>query len=173
MNAVDAIRASKVMSRMAGRRSANLAGAIYGTIVATTVVAGLDKANATPVRALGLLLATGSFFWAAHVYAYLLADRIHGHHRMHPEDVRRMMWREWPLLRAVLPVAVPLAAGAAGVISAAAALFLALLVGVAMLVGWGVVFSRREGYGLAGVLAAATVNAAVGLFIVGLKAALP
>jgi hypothetical protein len=83
------------------------------------------------------------------------------------------MWREWPLLRAVLPVAVPLAAGAAGVIGDDVSLFLALLVGVAMLIGWGVVFSRREGYGLAGVLAAATVNAAVGLFIVGLKAALP
>jgi hypothetical protein len=40
---------------------------------------------------------------------------------------------------------------------------------VAALVGWGVVFSRREGHGFAGVVGAATVNATVGLLIIGLK----
>ena len=65
----------------------------------------------------------------------------------------------------------PLALGALGIVSGALALDLALFVGVAALVGWGIVFSRREGHGLAGIIAAASVNAAVGLIIVGLKVA--
>ena len=46
-----------------------------------------------------------------------------------------------------------------------------MAVGVAALFGWGVVFARREGHGLAGIIAAASLNAAVGLVIIGLKVA--
>ena len=70
---------SRASLRLAGRRSSNLAGAIYGTIVATAVVAGLDEKNTvSAARAFWILLASGVFFWAAHVYAFLLADRLHG-----------------------------------------------------------------------------------------------
>ena len=46
---------------------------------------------------------------------------------------------------------------------------LAWLSGIAALVGWGVVFSRKEGHGLVGIIVAASLNAAVGLLIVGFK----
>ena len=46
-----------------------------------------------------------------------------------------------------------------------------MAVGVAALFGWGVVFSRREGHGLAGIIGAASLNATVGLVIIGLKVA--
>jgi hypothetical protein len=158
--------------RLAGRRSPNLAGAIYGTIVATAVVAGVDEKNTvSPARAFWILVASGVFFWAAHVYAYLLADRLHGRHRMKREDVSRVMSREWPLLQASFPLAVPLALGSLGIIDGDSALGLATLVGVASLVAWGVLFSRREGHGLVGIVGAATANAAVGLFIIGIKLA--
>jgi hypothetical protein len=170
---VSRIKAKKLPSRVAGRRSPNLAGAIDGTIVATAVVAGLGKAEATPWRALGLLVATGTFFWAAHVYAILLAGRIHGHHRMGGADVRRVMALEWPQLQAGVPLALPLVAGAAGIIGDELSLSLALLIGVLALVGWGVVFARRERQSPANVVIVALLNASVGLLIVALKAALP
>ena len=107
----------------------------------------------------------------AHVYADLLASRIKGHHRMKRGDVAHVLHREWPLLQASLLLAVPLALGVLGIVSGDAALDLAMAVGVTALAGWGVVFSRREGHGLAGIVAAASVNAAVGLIIVGLKVA--
>jgi hypothetical protein len=173
MAVVSRIRAKKIPSHVVGRRSPNLAGAIDGTIVATAVVAGLGKAEATPARALGLLLATGTFYWAAHVYAVLLAGRIHGHHRMGFADVRRVMVLEWPQLQAALPLALPILAGAAGLIDGDVSLSLALAVGVLALVGWGVVFARREGEGAVGVVIVALLNACVGLLIVSLKAALP
>jgi hypothetical protein len=170
---VSRIKAKKYPSRVAGRRSPNLAGAIDGTIVATAVVAGLGKAEATPWHALGLLVATGTFFWTAHVYAHLLAGRIHGHHRMGVADIRRVMALEWPQLYAAVPLTVPLLAGALDLIDDDVSLSLALLVGVLTLVGWGVVFARREGQGPAGVAVVAVMNGAVGLLIVSLKAALP
>jgi hypothetical protein len=167
------IRAKKLPSRLAGRRSPNLAGAIEGTIIATAVVAGVDKAEATPVRALLLLFATGTFFWAAHVYAVLLAGRIHGRHRMRLRDIGRVMALEWPLLQAGSPLCLPLVAGALGIIASDLSLSLALLTGVLMLVAWGALFARREGHRSGGVLVAALLNGFVGLFIVSLKAALP
>lgn len=159
-------------SRVAGKRAPNLAGAIYGTIVATAVVASIDaKTDESAWRAFWLLLASGVFFWAAHVYAYLLADRIQGHHRTRREDIGRVMSREWPLLQSSVPLAVPLTLGGLGILSTDAALGLATFVGVATLVAWGVAFSRREGYGLAGIAGAASINAFVGMTIVGLEAA--
>jgi hypothetical protein len=167
------IKSKKLPSRLAGRRSPNLAGAIEGTIIATAVVAGLDEAEATPTRALLLLSATGTFFWAAHVYALLLAGRIHGRHRMRPGDVGRVMALEWPLLQAVSPLGLPLLAGALGIIGSGLSLSLALLFGVLMLIGWACLFARREGHGRGGIIVAGLLNGFVGLSIVALKAALP
>ena len=106
------------------------------------------------------------------MYADLLAARIKGHHRMRRDDVAHVLHREWPLLQASLA-----ARRAARTRRARHPEWRAWRwiwrwsVGVAALVGWGVVFSRREGHGLAGIIAAASLNAAVGLIIVGLKVA--
>ncbi len=172
MTAIERIKDRRLPSHVAGRRSPNLVAAIEGTIVATAVVATIDASDSgSAARAFWILLATGTFFWIAHVYADLLAARIKGHHRMRRDDVAHVLHREWPLLQASLLLAVPLALGALGILDREAALDLGMAVGVAALFGWGVVFSRREGHGLAGILAAASLNAAVGLIIVGLKVA--
>jgi len=169
---VERIRAKRLPSRVAGRRSPNLVGTIEGTIVATAVVAGMSESTTiSPLRAFWLLLATGAFFWVAHVYADLLAGRIQGHHRMKRPDVIEVMSREWPLFQSTFVLAVPLALGALGVLSRDTALNVAVLVGVAALVGWGIVFARREGYRLPGIVGAATMNGTVGLIIIGFKVA--
>lgn len=173
MTVAGRIKAQHLPSRVAGRRSPSLVGAIEGTIIATAVVAGLDEADTVqPGRALWILLATGTFFWVAHVYADLLADRIKGHHRMSRDAVRAVISREWPLLLSSFVLAVPLALGAVGALRDGIALDVSWLLGVAALVGWGIVFSRKEGHGFTGVIGAAALNAAVGLLIVGFKVAL-
>ena len=117
---------------------------------------GLDESDSvTPLRGFWILVATGSFFWIAHVYADLLADRIKGHHRMGRHAIEAVMAREWPLLQSSFVLAVPLALGAVGAVSTQLAFDLAWLSGMAALVGWGVVFSRKEGHGLVGIVAAA------------------
>lgn len=164
------IKEKHLPSRVAGKRSPSLVGAIEGTIIATAVVVGLDESDSvTPLRGFWILVATGSFFWIAHVYADLLADRIKGHHRMGRHAIEAVMAREWPLLQSSFVLAVPLALGAIGALSSQVAFDLAWLSGMAALVGWGVVFSRKEGHGLVGIVAAGALNAAVGLLIVGFK----
>jgi hypothetical protein len=161
-------------SRTVGRRAPNLAGAIYGTLVAIAVVAGLgESTSVSTARAFWILVASGLFFWAAHVYAYLLSDRIHGHVPTTRADVQRIVFREWPLFQSTFPLAVPLALGWSGLIDGDTALVLATIVGVATLAAWGISFSRGEGYGLTGIIASASINAAVGLLIVALKVAVP
>ena len=132
-----------------------------------------ESDSVTSARALGVLLSTGAVIWAARVYAYLLAERLQGKQRMHPHDVRRVGTREWPIFQATLPLSLPLALGALGVLEEDAAFSLATVVGVAMLIGWGVVFSHRAGHGTAGLVGAAAVNSLVGLLIVGLELAIP
>jgi hypothetical protein len=160
-------------SRVSGRRSPNLVGAIYGTIVATAVVAGLgERPSVSPSRAFWILLASGLFFWAAHVYATLLAARIQERRRTKRADVRGAVSRDWPLFQSSVPLAVPLLLGWLGILGDRTALAVATAVGVVTLVALGIGFARREGYGLAGIVAAASINAGVGLFIIGLKVAL-
>lgn len=169
-----AIRFKYFPSRVAGRRSPNLAAVIYGTILATAGVASMhESGRVTSARALGVLLATGAVIWAARVYAYLLAERLQGTRRLHWGDVRRVGTREWPIFQATLPLSLPLALGALGVLGKDAAFSIATLVGVAMLIGWGIVFSHRAGHGAAGLVGAAAVNSFVGLLIVGLELAIP
>ena len=108
------IKEKHLPSRVAGKRSPSLVGAIEGTIIATAVVVGLDESDSvTPHRGFWILVATGSFFWIAHVYADLLADRIKGHHRMGRHAIGTVMAREWPLLQSSFVLAIPLALGAA------------------------------------------------------------
>jgi hypothetical protein len=168
------LRFKNAPSRVAGRRSPNLAGVIYGTILATAIVAGMDEqGSVSSARALGVLLATGAILWSARVYAYLFAERLRERRRVQPGEVRRLIAREWPVFQATLPLAVPLTLGTLGVLSTGLALVLATLVGVAMLIGWGVVLSRRAGQGRAGVVGAAAVNSLVGLLIISLELAIP
>ena len=125
-----------VPSRFVGRRSPNLPAVIYGTILATAFVAGMNEMDSmTAARALGVLLATGAVIWAARVYAYLLAERLQGKRRLHWGDVRRVGTREWPIFQATLPLSLPLALGALGVLGEDAAFSFATVVGVAMLIG--------------------------------------
>ena len=98
------------------------------------------------------------------------------HLRPYPYETKRhirsALSREWPLFQSSLPLAVPLVLGWLGIFGAESALGLATFVGVMTLVGWGIGFARREGYRLAGIAAAASINAAVGLLIIGLKVGL-
>jgi hypothetical protein len=173
MIAAHTATARSLASRTAGRRSPNLAGAIYGTIIATAVVAGLDEATSVSSgRALAILLGTGLVIWAAQVYASVLAGHIQRHRGLRPNDMSRVIFREWPVFQASLPLAVPLVLGWTGVLGSGTAVGLATLSGVAALIGWGINLARREGYGAGGIAAVATMNAVLGLFIIGLKSAL-
>jgi hypothetical protein len=156
----------------------NYTGAIYGSLLAASVVVGAGAGSAggagfelSPVRLAALLFSTGLVFWLAHAYARLVGDQVH--HAAHNwRQIRRVARREWPLFQTALPPAA--AAVVFGLLGASngAAAWAALIVAIAEQVGWATFTTLRAGASRPLVLVTALVNLVLGSFIVVLKAAL-
>jgi hypothetical protein len=144
------------------------AGAIYGTILAMAVIAGaaVDPGHGT---ALGLTVATLLVFWLAHVYAQALAHHLRGANRPSWAAVRAAMAEEWPLLEGPVPILALVALGELGVLEEHRAVRLALWLGIAELVAWGIFYARRQRWSWLSALVAGAVNGCFGLLIVVLE----
>ena len=144
------------------------AGAIYGTIAAMAVIAGAARDPAHG-KALGLTVATLVVFWLAHVYAQTLSHHLRGERAPGWSAVAAAMDEERPLLEGPLPLLVLLALGELGVLEEHTAVRLALWLGVAELVLWGVLYSRRQHWSWLVALTAGAINGLFGLLIVVLE----
>jgi hypothetical protein len=149
-------------------RGDNLAGGIYGTILVTSIIAAADF-DENIWRSLALVLVTGFVFWLAHLYAHALAASLEQRQTMSFDVVRRVAVHEWPLLQAAFLPSFMLLLGAVGLVETKTAYRLAVGVGVATLIWWGLVFSRKEGLSRRATAAVVLVNAAFGTFLVALK----
>ena len=149
-------------------RRPDTAGAIYGTIAAMAVIAG-SAASSSHDKTLSLTVATLLVFWLAHVYAQALSHHLRGTRRLDWAIVRAAMAEEWPLLEGPLPLLLALALGSLGVLEERTAIRLALWLGVADLVTWGIVYARRRKWGWPTALTAGAVNGLFGLLIVLLE----
>ena len=147
----------------------NLAGGVYGTILVTSIVAAAD-ANDAIWRSLAIVVVTTFVFWLAHVYAHALAAGVDHGEELSFGEVRRIARHEWPLLQAAALPSLALLAGALGLIERKTAYWLAIGIGVAALVTWGLVFSRQAGLSRPATCAVVLVNASFGLCVVALKA---
>ncbi|MEU8225709.1 hypothetical protein [Kribbella sp. NPDC048915] len=149
------------------------AGAVYGCLLAASVVAGTGPGREPPhpVQLIALLLATGVVFWMAHVYARLAVQQWP---RAFPpwRTVRAAARREWPIVQAAVPPAAAAGLGALGGLTDAGAAWLALAVAVGTQLGWALYVAARAGAGWPRLIATGMVNLFLGLAIVGLKAAL-
>jgi hypothetical protein len=160
--------AATLLSRAAlGRR---LAGFIYGTIVVLSVIVAGARAFADdPGELVGVVVATSTIFWLAHVYAHALGDSLAGQARLTLAEVRQIARRELSIVEAALPPVAALSLGAVGVLSTQTALWCAVGLGLAVLGAQGLVFARLERLGWAGTLAVVTTNVAFGLLLAALK----
>jgi hypothetical protein len=149
-------------------RGDNLAGGIYGTILVTSIIAAADF-HENIWRSLALVLVTTSVFWLAHVYAHALAASLDRSETISIVRIRRVGKHEWPLLQAAILPSLVLLAGAVGLLGTRATYRLAVGVGVAMLIWWGVVFARKERLSRRATIAVVTVNASFGVFVIALK----
>ena len=149
-----------------GRRS-GLAAAVYGEIVALSVVAALEIHE--QVAAWELLLAViGNVivFWLAHVYAESVAVGLDGPH------LRHLLREEAPMVMAGGPVVIALALGAVGLISRSASVALAVAVGSVTLLMLATIAARVSGQRPARAAITAAVGGVIGLVFVLLKALL-
>ncbi|WP_448629337.1 hypothetical protein [Cellulomonas soli] len=91
-----------------------LAGAIYGTILATTVVVTIGNHPENLDRALVLVAGTSVVFWMAHVYARGLAARVVARRALRWQELWDLARAEWPMLQSSLADPARPGAGAPG-----------------------------------------------------------
>jgi hypothetical protein len=150
----------------------NLAGTIYGTVIATALVAGLTEDDSLGEwEVIAWLLATMVTFWVAHAYANLLAGMSSGGRFPSLRDARAALGHEWAIVSAAGPAVVMLALGGLHVISGRTAEALAVGVGLLALGGWGWVLAARGNVGVARRLVAALLSVALGVAVIVLKLA--
>jgi hypothetical protein len=157
-----------VLRRWLFDRGDNLAGGIYGTILVTSIIAATDF-HANIWRSLGIVIVTTLTFWLAHVYAHALAVSLDATETISFVRIRRVGRHEWPLLQAAILPSLILFAGALGLLGTMLTYRLAVGVGVATLIWWGIVFARKEQLSRRATFIVVAVNAGFGILIVALK----
>ena len=147
-------------------RVIDLSGSVYGTILASSLLATLSyKEHGDAWVMVGALLATELVFALAHVRSTLLGGgRVRGR-LPGVGDVRSALRFEWPVLQAAWPAIILLLGAAVGLIATDTAVTIALVVNAAILFVWGVAVARVHG-------ATPTLTLAVGALSCGLGAAL-
>jgi hypothetical protein len=159
-----------IRARLA-RLAANPAGAIYGTIVAASVVAAAGGHDAQAGAIALTTVLTLLIFWLAHLYAHVLESRLRDE-RSQLTTVRTVVVEELAMIEAPAPSIVFLLLGAAGVYSSGLAVNLALGNAVVQLLLWGMLVARRLGRSWPATVVAGVVDASFGLAIIALKALL-
>ncbi|MGW7025702.1 hypothetical protein ACWGFX_00650 [Streptomyces xanthophaeus] len=154
------------------RERVDYTGAVYGSLLAASVVVGAGSLGKFPrLELVVLLFATGVVFWAAHVFARLFGERI-ALVALTRREIGRVCGAEWPIVKAAMPPAVAVAVSPLLGLDTAGAVWLALCVAVAGQVGWAAYAAYRAGATRRTVAAAAAVNLVLGLVIVALKVTL-
>jgi hypothetical protein len=150
--------------------SANVAGAIYGQILVTSIVAALSEEETLSAQEIFIgVLGTMLVFWLAHVYAAAVARRLSRREPLRLREILDIANDEWPMVQSAAPALVALGLAWAGVFSTSAGVDLAIAAGIGALFAWGFVIARRSGLSPAGTLGSIALSGAFGLAIVGLK----
>jgi hypothetical protein len=159
-----------LLRRRLAKLAAHPSGAIYGTIVATALIAATAAHEDDPGRiAIGVIV-TLLVFWIAHVYANVIEYGLR--HAGRRANLRAIMTDELAMVEAPALSIVLLLLGAIGLLSHGLAVNLALANGVAQLLFWGIAVARRAGRPWPLALLVGAVDAAFGVLIVVLKALL-
>ena len=147
-----------------------LAGFIYGTIIVLAVVVAAAQAYPDDAARIAAMVGvTSVVFWLAHVYAHGVAESVAEDQHFSLSRLRRIAQREASIVEAALPPFTALVLGAFGLLSTKAAVWLAIGLGLAVLVVQGIIFARVEGLGRIATLVVVTANLGLGLVLVGLK----
>jgi hypothetical protein len=148
--------------------AANPRGAIYGTIVASAMIAATAAGGKSPDLILTATVATLLVFWLAHVYAHFLDHQVR-HDRTRWKVLASIMGQELSMLAAPALSILFLLLGALGLLNEPLAVQLALWTGVVQLFGWGIEVGRRRGQAWPSALLGGLINGAFGVVIIALE----
>ena len=145
-----------------------VAGTVYGTIVVLAVLAaGADTYKHHLWRLDAIAATSAIMLWLAHVYSHALGESLKEGRRLDTREFAGIARREYAVVLAAVPPVVALALGAAGVLSATAAIWVAFGAGVVTLGAQGIRYAKLEELSLPAAIASVTLNVALGLALVG------
>ncbi len=148
----------------------NVAGAVYGQILSTSLVVALalDKALSL-AEILGTVVSTATVFWLAHAYAQTAAEWMAGERSRRLAGFRHELALQWPIVQAALPATLALLVGVTGGLSRNAAVWLAIGLGIVDLFAWGIAIGRRSRLGTGRSALVGAANACFGALMILLK----
>jgi hypothetical protein len=153
------------------RTAGSVTEAIYGLILATSVIAVSREYDSSNAGRIGVtVLVTGVVFWLAHVYARVLAGSIAQHRMLGRSQLRKVFRHDWPLVQVTVPLVLILALGGLDVVPDRAAIVAATLVALVELAAAGAYAARRSGAALRGTVVSAVIAVTLGSAVVLLKA---
>ncbi len=152
------------------RPARNLTSAVYGSVLAASVIVGSGDGHGGVALAV-ILLVTGFVFWVAHVYAETVAS-VHGGWQI--GSIGQGLRHEWPLMVAsILPAIAAAVTATFENASPADGAWVALAVAIAEQQVWGVMAVRRAGLTGGAMARTIVLNLLMGGVIVVLKLAVP
>jgi hypothetical protein len=155
------------------RTAGSVTEAIYGLILATSVIAVSREYASTNAGVVGVtVLVTGVVFWMAHVYARVLATSVTQHRRPGRPEVRDAVRHDWPLVEVTIPLLVILALGVLDIVPDRTAILVAMLAALVELAVAGAYAARIRGSSVGEAVASAAIAVALGGAVVVLKALL-
>ena len=153
------------------RTTGSVTEAIYGLILATSVIAISREYDSSNAGLIGVtVLVTGIVFWLAHVYARVLAGSMSHHRMLNRAEVRAALRHDWPLVEVAIPLVLILALGVLDIVPDKAAILAATLAVLVELAAAGAYAARMSGAGLRGTVVSAVVAVTLGSAVVLLKA---
>lgn len=146
-----------------------VASSVYGTVVVMATLSAAFAIEKSPWRLVAVVLSTVLVLWIAHVYAHGLSDSLALGRRLNRREAAGIARRELAMVLAAAGPCAALVLGAVGALRESRAVYVALLVGLAVLAGQGVRYARMERFGPLATVVAVTANVALGLLVVLLK----
>jgi len=146
---------------------------VYGTILvmaALTAAYGAERHD--PGKLVELVSSAVLVFWAAYVYANALSASIESGRHLSRAGLGQIADRELGIiLSAIVPIAA-LMLGVIGIVSESTSVWIAIDIGIAILMVQGYRYARVTGLGAVATAAVLVVNVALGMIIVVLKVSL-
>jgi len=159
------------VARLALGHGHEVAGVVYGTVVAMATLTAAYASVRDPWRVAVVVWTTLFVLWVAHLYSHGLGESIVRGRRLDRPELKAIARRELGILFAAVGPSAALVLGAAGVLRENTSVWLALGIGLATLAIEGLRYARLERLSGWGTLAVTAANLGLGMLVVVLKIA--
>jgi hypothetical protein len=152
------------------RTRRGLADWIYGTVLATSLVAAFSEDEDYDEVAVAIaVFVTTLVFWLAHVHAELFAERYAAKRPLERSEIVSRLRDQWSMVSATFPAVIIMLLAALGLFSRLWAERLAIGFGVGALIALGLEIGRREHLSTARLIGVTALNGFFGVVLVVLK----